>query len=121
MAGFRLINCVSDFEMKGSLACLKNRGYMVLFGTASGVPEPLRVEQIAPKSLYYTFSSITEYTVENRKELLVAAQDLFSNIAKGVLRIRLNHKYPLSQATQAHIDLESRKTSGSVVLIPDEE
>ncbi|XP_023741851.1 uncharacterized protein LOC128132252 [Lactuca sativa] len=105
----------------GSLECLKNRGYMVLFGTASGVPEPLRVEQIAPKSLYYTFSSITEYTVENRKELLVAAQDLFSNIAKGVLRIHLNHKYPLSQAIQAHTDLESRKTSGSVVLIPDEE
>ncbi|KAI3720850.1 hypothetical protein L2E82_31846 [Cichorium intybus] len=112
---------VGKDTFNGSLACLKKRGFLVLFGTASGVPDPVRVDQIAPKSLYYTFSSVTEYTVDNREELLVAAEDLFSAVAKGVLRIRVNHKYPLSQASQAHIDLEGRKTTGSIVLIPEEE
>lgn len=107
--------------MNGSFACLKHRGYMVLFGIASGEPEPVRHAQLAAKSLYYTFSSVTEYTVDNRQELLVAAEDVFASVAKGVLRVRINHKYPLSQATQAHAAMENRKTTGSVVLIPDEE
>ncbi|CAH1440903.1 unnamed protein product [Lactuca virosa] len=109
------------FEMKGSIACLKKRGYMVLFGMASGEPQPLSVAQLASKSFYYTFSSVGEYTEDNREELLVAAKELFDNVAKGVLRVRVNHKYLLSQASQAHIAIESRKTTGSIVLIPDEE
>ncbi|KAI3720854.1 hypothetical protein L2E82_31853 [Cichorium intybus] len=112
---------VGKDTFNGSLACLKKRGYMVLFGTASGVPEPVRVDQIALKSLYYTFSSIGYYTDDDRVALRVAAEELFSAVAKGVLRVRVNHKYPLSQASQAHIALEGRKTTGSIVLIPDEE
>ncbi|KAF9619276.1 hypothetical protein IFM89_006463 [Coptis chinensis] len=56
---------------------------------------------------------------EARDELLKAAGELFTNVASGVLRVRVNHTYPLSQAAQAHVDLENRKTTGSVVLIPD--
>ncbi|KAI3519588.1 hypothetical protein L1887_08800 [Cichorium endivia] len=112
---------VGKDTFNGSLACLKKRGYMVLFGTASGVPEPVRVDQIALKSLYYTFSSIGYYTDDDRVALRVAAEELFAAVAKGVLRVRVNHKYPLSQASQAHIALEGRKTTGSIVLIPDEE
>ncbi|CAI9282998.1 unnamed protein product [Lactuca saligna] len=86
---------VGKDTLNGSLACLKKRGCMVLFGAAS------------------------EYTVDNREELLEAAEDLFSNVAKGVLKSRVKHKYPLSQATQAHAAIENRETTGSVVLIPE--
>ncbi|KAI3780228.1 hypothetical protein L2E82_10199 [Cichorium intybus] len=103
----------------GSIACLKKRGYMVIFGFASGEPDPIHVAQLASKPVYYTFSSIRNE--DNREELHAAAVELFSNIAKGVLKVRVNHKYPLSQASQAHTAIESRQTTGSVVLIPDEE
>ncbi|KAJ9539750.1 hypothetical protein OSB04_026256 [Centaurea solstitialis] len=104
----------------GSLACLKPRGLMCQVGLASGEPEPITLGQIASKSLYYTFPQLEAYT-NDQDELIAAAQELFSEVAKGVLRVRVNHKYPLSQAVQAHADLESRKTMGSVVLIPDDE
>ena len=107
--------------MQGSLACLKKRGYMVVFGYASGEPDAVRIPELAAKGLYLTFSSVTEYTIDNREELLVASEDLFSNVANGVLKVRVNHKYPLSQVSQAHAAIESRKTTGSIVLIPDDE
>jgi NADPH2:quinone reductase len=101
-----------------SLECLKPRGYMVSYGQASGMPDPLPLTALAPKSLFLTRAGLFVYTA-NRDELLEAAEEVFANIGSGVLRVRVNHKYPLSQAAQAHVDLESRKTSGSVVLIPD--
>nr|GEX88837.1 groES-like zinc-binding alcohol dehydrogenase family protein [Tanacetum cinerariifolium] len=102
----------------GSLACLKDRGHMVIFGQASGAPDPVPISALAVKSLYLTRPSLFQYTAK-REELLETAEDVFANIANGVLRVRVNHKYPLSQAAQAHLDLESRKTMGSIVLIPD--
>ncbi|KAK9102924.1 hypothetical protein Sjap_020178 [Stephania japonica] len=104
---------------QGSLACLKTRGYMVIFGQSSGMPDPIPLSALAPKSLFLTRPSLFQYT-ETRDELLEAAGELFANVASGVLRARVNHKYPLSQAAQAHADLENRKTTGSVVLIPDD-
>jgi NADPH:quinone reductase len=53
-----------------------------------------------------------------RDELLESAGEVFANVANGVLHVRVNHTYPLSEAAQAHADLEGRKTSGSIVLIP---
>lgn len=91
---------------------------MVLFGLASGSPDPVPLPALAKKSLYLTRPSLMQYNA-TRDELLEASGELFANIASGVLRVRVNHKYPLSQAAQAHADLECRKTSGSVVLIPD--
>ncbi|XP_024980003.1 uncharacterized protein LOC112516960 [Cynara cardunculus var. scolymus] len=105
---------------KGSFEVLKKRGYMVQFGMASGEPDPIPSSTLSGKALFYTFSAMGVYT-EERHELLAAAEDLFTNVANGVLKIRVNHKYPLSQAAQAHTDLEARKTTGSVVLIPDGE
>ncbi|CAI9299839.1 unnamed protein product [Lactuca saligna] len=102
-----------------SLSCLKKRGYMVIFGMASGEPDPIRVVQMASKSIYYMFSSLRNE--DDQEWLHVAADELFSKIAKGMLRVRVNHKYPLSHASVAHTAMESRKTTGSVVLIPDEE
>ncbi|OVA14388.1 Alcohol dehydrogenase superfamily [Macleaya cordata] len=110
---------VGQDTFQGSLACLKSRGYMVCFGQSSGTPEPVPLSALAAKSLFLTRPSLMQYTT-TRDELLEAAGEVFANVSLGVLRVRVNHTYPLSQAAQAHADLESRKTSGSVVLIPDD-
>ncbi|KAI3815879.1 hypothetical protein L1987_15562 [Smallanthus sonchifolius] len=109
---------VGKDTFEGSLSCLKTRGYMVSFGQASGAPDPIPLSALASKSLFLTRPSLMHYTAK-RDELLETAGEVFANIATGVLRVRVNHKYPLSQAAQAHSDLENRKTTGSVVLIPD--
>ncbi|KAG5558333.1 hypothetical protein RHGRI_008307 [Rhododendron griersonianum] len=109
---------VGKDTFQGSLACLKSRGYMVSYGQSSGMPDPLPMTELAAKSLFLTRASVLSYTA-TRDELLQAAGEVFSNVASGILRVRINHKYPLSQVAQAHEDLEGRKTSGSVVLIPD--
>nr|CAD1835081.1 unnamed protein product [Ananas comosus var. bracteatus] len=101
-----------------SLACLASRGYMVNFGQSSGRPDPIPLSDLATKSLFLTRPSLMHYT-STRDELLEAAGEVFANVASGVLRIRVNHTYPLSEAARAHADLEARKTSGSIVLIPD--
>ncbi|KAG5558326.1 hypothetical protein RHGRI_008301 [Rhododendron griersonianum] len=109
---------VGKDTFQGSLACLKSRGYMVSYGQSSGLPDPLPMTELAVKSLFLTRATVYSYTA-TRDELLEAAGEVFSNVASGILRVRINHKYPLSQVAQAHEDLEGRKTSGSVVLIPD--
>ena len=99
------------------MACLKVRGYLVSFGQSSGAPDPIPLSALAAKSLFLTRPSMMQYTA-TRDELLHSASEVFTNVGAGVLRVRVNHTYPLSQAAQAHSDLENRKTSGSVVLIP---
>ncbi|XP_062092207.1 uncharacterized protein LOC133798048 isoform X2 [Humulus lupulus] len=115
------VNAVYDSVGKdtfeGSLACLKLRGYMVSFGQSSGTPDPVPLSALAAKSLFLTRPTLMQYNV-TRDELLAAAGEVFANVASGVLRVRVNHRYPLSEAPQAHADLEDRRTTGSVVLIP---
>ncbi|XP_057457428.1 uncharacterized protein LOC130748259 [Lotus japonicus] len=108
---------VGKDTFEGSLACLKQRGYMVSFGQSSGSPDPVPLSSLAAKSLFLTRPSLMQYVV-TRDELLEAAGELFAAVASGVLKVRVNHTYPLSEAAKAHEDLENRKTSGSVVLIP---
>lgn len=108
----------SSLFLQGSLACSAPRGHLVWFGLASGEPDPVQFRDLAPKSLSITAASVFNYT-STREELLESAGEVFSNVASGVLRIRVNHTYPLSEAARAHADLEARKTSGSIVLIPD--
>ncbi|GLT72094.1 hypothetical protein SLA2020_440550 [Shorea laevis] len=108
---------VGKDTFQGSLACLKTRGYMVCFGQSSGIPDPVPLSALAVKALFLTRPSLMQYNT-TRDELLESAGQVFANIASGVLRVRVKHTYPLSQAAQAHADLESRKTTGSVVLIP---
>ncbi|CAK9188070.1 unnamed protein product [Ilex paraguariensis] len=109
---------VGKDTFQGSLACLKIRGYMVSFGQSSGTPDPLPLSALAAKSLFLTRPTLMQYNL-TREELLENSGELFAGITSGVLRVRLNRIYPLSQAAQAHAYLEGRKTSGSVVLIPD--
>ncbi len=101
-----------------SLASLRPRGVMVLSGAASGrVPpfDPMRLE--SGGSLYLTRPSIRHYTA-TREELLRRAGDVFGWIADGKLEIRIGGRYPLSEARQAHEDLEGRRTTGKLILVP---
>ena len=104
--------------MQASLESLAPHGYLVSFGQSSGMPDPISVADLAPKSLFLTRPGLFTYT-GTRDELLQSAGEVFANVASGVLRVRVNHTYPLSEAARAHADLEARKTSGSILLIPD--
>jgi NADPH2:quinone reductase len=109
---------VGKDTFQASLECLAYRGMLVLYGQASGPPEPIPVTAIASKSLFISRPSLMHYTM-TRKELEEIAGDLFANVANGVLKVRVHAIYPLSQAAKAHEDLEGRKTTGSTVFVPD--
>ncbi|RXI08615.1 hypothetical protein DVH24_022759 [Malus domestica] len=104
---------VGKDTFQGSLACLKTRGYMVSFGQTSGAIDPVPLSALAAKSLF-----LTRPACSTRDKLVEVAGEVFANVESGILRVRVNHKYPLSHAAQAHADLKNRKTSGSAVLIP---
>ena len=100
-----------------SLDCLRPRGMMVTFGNASGpVPavEPLLLSQKG--SLFLTRPTLAHY-VATREDLEWRAGDLFRWIAEGKLTLRIDHVYELSDAAQAHNDLEGRRTTGKLVLL----
>jgi NADPH:quinone reductase len=100
-----------------SLASLRPRGDMVLYGAASGrVPpfDPMRLE--GGGSLYLTRPSIRHYTA-TREELLERARDIFGWIAEGKLQVRIGGRYPLEDARRAHEDLEARRTTGKLLLL----
>ncbi len=101
-----------------SLDCLRPRGYMVLFGASSGPVPPFNLATLAGKgSLFVTRPSLAHYTID-RKELLQRANDLFNWITSGELKLRISQTFPLAEAAEAHRQLESRKTTGKVLLIP---
>ena len=101
-----------------SLDCLSPRGLMVSFGNASGAVPPFNAAILAGKgSLFLTRPTLNTYTAA-RADLLKSAQELFSVVKSGAVKIRINQTYPLRDAAQAHADLESRKTTGSTVLLP---
>jgi len=101
-----------------SLNCLKPRGYMVLFGQSSGVVPPLDPGILAAKgSLFLTRPTLANYAA-TRDELNWRAGDLFKWIAAGELKLRIEHVFHLAEAAKAHQELEGRKTTGKVLLIP---
>ena len=109
---------VGRTTFEGSLKCLRPRGILASFGEASGDPDPVSVRELGHMgSLYVTHPSLIDYTA-TRAELMEAANDLFAAVGSGAVKIDVNHAYPLHEAAQAHRDVEGRKTTGSVVLIP---
>lgn len=101
-----------------SLDCLQPRGIMASFGNASGAVPPVNIGILAQKgSLFLTRPTLVNYT-SSREDLLTAARELFAVVKKGAVKIAVNQRYPLREAAQAHSDLESRKTTGSTVLLP---
>jgi NADPH:quinone reductase len=100
------------------LDCLKARGYMVLFGQSSGPVPPFDLQVLNQKGgLYVTRPALAQYTA-TREELLWRAESLFSWIGQDNLSVRIGGTYRLSEADQAHRDLEGRKTTGKLILIP---
>jgi NADPH2:quinone reductase len=101
-----------------SLDCLAPRGTMVIFGNASGPVPPFDVGQLGSKgSLRLTRPTIMTY-VTQRQLLEPMAAELFEVVTSGKVKIEIRQRYPLSDAAQAHRDLESRKTTGSTILLP---
>ena len=109
---------VGKTTFDGSLACLRPRGILVLYGGASGAVPPFDPIQLSTRgSLYLTRPTLKEY-IATREELVQRAGDVLRWVAEGTLKLRLEHNYPLANATQAHRDLEGRKTTGKLLLIP---
>jgi NADPH2:quinone reductase len=109
---------VGKATFEKSLNCLRPRGYMVLFGQASGQVDPLNPQVLNQKgSIYLTRPSLGAY-IATRDELLWRANDLFTWLAAGKLEVRIDKSFPLAEAAAAHTYLEGRNTKGKVLLIP---
>ena len=109
---------VGKNTFKGSISCLKPRGMLVSFGNASGPLDPVDVpKDIQSKSLFLTRPTIGHYFT-NQKELQTGADQIFEKVKFGKIKVKIFKEYKLSEAKQAHIDLESRKLTGPAILIP---
>jgi NADPH2:quinone reductase len=116
------VACVYDGVGKAtfdaSLDALRMRGTMVLFGAASGPVPPLDPQVLNAKgSLYLTRPMLAHYT-RDRGELVGRANDLLQWVVEGKLDVRIGGRYPLAEARRAHEDLQSRRTTGKLLLIP---
>ncbi|WP_081158146.1 quinone oxidoreductase family protein [Ensifer aridi] len=102
----------------GSLDCLKPRGLWVSFGNSSGAVEAFSIGILAQKgALYATRPTLFTY-IATRPALEACANSLFDVVQSNKVRININQTYPLAEAGRAHTDLETRKTSGTTLLIP---
>jgi NADPH:quinone reductase len=109
---------VGKTTFEKGLNVLRPRGMMVLFGGSSGAVPPFDLIVLSQKgSLYLTRPSLANY-IATREELVSRSGAVFSMIAKGKLKLRIAHTYPLSEAQKAHQDLEGRNTTGKLLLIP---
>ena len=111
-------DAVGKTTFDGSLKSLRPRGLMVLFGAASGaVPpfDPQRLNQLG--SLFITRPTMFHYTA-TREELAMRASAVLTAIALGELKVRIDRKFPLADAAEAHRHLEARGTLGKVILLP---
>jgi len=101
-----------------SLDCLARRGLLVLFGQSSGPVEPFDPQQLNAKgSLFLTRPTLAHYTA-TRAELLARAGDVLQWMAEGALHVRIGRDFSLGEAAEAHRELEARRTTGKVLLIP---
>jgi NADPH2:quinone reductase len=101
-----------------SLDCLRPFGLMASFGNASGPVPPFAPGMLGPKgSLYLTRQTLFTH-IATREATQAMADDLFAVVGSGQVKIRIDQRYPLADAAQAHRDLEARKTTGSSVLLP---
>jgi len=101
-----------------SLDCLRPLGLMVSFGNASGAVPPVDLGELTRRgSLFLTRPSLFGYT-EARADLLATAGELFDVVVSGKVRIEVNQTYALRDVAQAHIDLSTRRTTGSTILLP---
>ena len=103
---------------EGSLDCLRPLGMMVTYGNASGPVPPFQTLALSQKgSLFLTRPTLMSYTAR-RVDLLAIANDLFEVVDKGAVKIAIHQRHPLSEAANAHRDLEARRTTGATILEP---
>lgn len=109
---------VGQATFDASLAALRPRGYLVLYGAASGPVPPFELQRLAAGgSLYITRPTLVHY-IASRDELVQRADDVFSWIKAGQLRVHIGGRYPLAEAARAHDDLAARRTTGKLLLLP---
>ncbi|MEK0429096.1 MAG: hypothetical protein RL001_1623 [Pseudomonadota bacterium] len=102
----------------GSLDCLAPLGMMVSYGSASGPVPPFSLNELASRgSLFITRPTLFSYAAQ-RQDLEAMAADVFRMVESGKVKIEINQRYALKDVQQAHRDLESRKTTGSTILLP---
>lgn len=122
LTGGRGVDVVYDSVGKdtfpGSLDCLRPRGLWASFGQSSGPIEPFNLALLAQKGcLFATRPSLFVYNAA-REDLETSAAALFDVVGRGIVSIEINQRYALADAAAAHGDLESRKTTGTTVLVP---
>ncbi|MDA1095920.1 MAG: quinone oxidoreductase [Chloroflexi bacterium] len=100
-----------------SLASLAPRGYLVLFGQSSGPVPPQAPQILITGSYFLTRPSLQHYTA-TRGDLLWRANDVLGWVADGSLKLHIHDRFPLSDASEAHRQLESRATTGKLLLVP---
>jgi NADPH2:quinone reductase len=111
-------DAVGKTTWDGSLDCLQPRGLMVSFGNASGAVPPVNLGILSAKgSLYVTRPTLATH-IATRADLVKRSKDLFEVVKSGKVKIETTARYKLADAQAAHRDLEGRKTTGSVVLVP---
>jgi NADPH2:quinone reductase len=120
ITGGKLASAVYDSVGKdtilGSLDCLRPRGILVSFGTASGPTPDIDIAALGARgSLYVTRASIAHYTAQ-RAEFEAAAEEVFKALEQQILKVASPATYPLEEVAQAHQDIQGGKTTGSVVL-----
>jgi NADPH2:quinone reductase len=122
ITGGKLCDVVYDGVGKdtfpGSLDCLRPLGMFVSFGNASGPVPPFSPSLLQQKGSLFTTRPTLVHYIASREDLVTAANDLFSVVKSGAVKIPVNQKYPLKDAAKSHQDLEGRKTTGSSILVP---
>ena len=101
-----------------TLKSVKRRGMVVTFGSASGAPPPVDLHaNQGQRSVYFIRATSVNFMTspEIRRK---SARQLFRLMKDGIIKVKVNHVYPLKDAARAHTDLEARKTTGSIVLVP---
>src|ERR1700730_2012315 len=101
-----------------SLNCLRPRGYMILFGAASGPVPPLDLQVINVRGSLFLQRPSLNHHIGSREELVQRAGEVLGWIKDGKVKLRIEHQFPLAQAAEAHRALEGRKTTGNILLIP---
>jgi NADPH2:quinone reductase len=114
-----IYDAVGQATFTKGLDCLKMRGMMVHYGQSSGPVPPFDTRVLSAKGSLYLARPTLASHIANPGELAWRASDVFRWIAEGKLKLRIEREYPLSEAAQAHEDLESRKTSGKLVLLTE--
>ncbi len=116
--GFPVVyDSVGKTTFEDSLKCLRPRGLMVLYGASSGAVPSMDPIRLMSGSLYLTRPNLKDY-VSTRAALEKRAKDVFEWVADGTLKLRIEHRYALKDAAQAQRDMEARKTTGKVLLVP---